>query len=785
MKPAHLPFLPRAVAPPRRPACLRPQRRRGHVGWCALVALGGGGCADEGAKHADPGPPVELVPYVEPVISTGGDGFGVGCGYPGAAVPLGLVKVSPDTANQYGAAPGVYHGGGYHANDSHITAFSHIHLHGVGLTDYGLLGFMPVDGMTEARRTDVGHMAAFSHTQEVASAGLYSVTLDDPAIGVRLSATEHTAVHEYSFPADVVDPTVLIDLGHVMDGGVVWSSGLQLDAESGTLEGWITQDGAMAAPFTLWFKAAFDQPIVGYGVWTDEGLQEGSAAVSTSDPGVGVEGIEISGVRNGAWLRFSGGTVRARVAVSLTDAAGARANFELEDAHGFDVEATAAAAAEAWEETFRPVSVWGGTEEERVLFASALYHSNLMPQRMGDADGRYLGFDGGLHLEAGSRYFSDMSLWDTYRTTHPLYTLLWPEAHQEMLRSLSRMAEQGGALPKWPIATWDGGFMVGSPAHIVAAEAWQKGLRDFGEDSLFTSALDMARGRGSPLYGARPDVATYDTYGYYPADLIGTSVSWTQEVAIADYALAQVDLLPTEERAFLADRANAWKELYDPAVGYFHGRNSDGSWVDFPGDGQWLDEYSEGNARQYLWLVHHDVPGLFEVLGGEATAVERLSDFFIESDQALYEVDRGFPQPWYWHGNEPDLQAAWLFSVADRPELSSQWVRWVRETWYGTGADGLAGNDDGGTLSAWYVWAALGLYPLAGTDQYLLADPVFPRASVRVGDGTFLITREGASREGGGGSLEITLDGEPLPHAWIRHEQIQPGGHLAFRWSAP
>lgn len=715
--------------------------------------------------------PRDLVDLVDPAIGTGGQGYSVGCAFPGPARPFGLVKPSPDTADESGISPGYYHGGGYHADDELVQGFSHLHAHGIGVTAYGVVALMPADGMDATKTAEEGYRLRMAEGSERASAGLYEVGLLDPAgeplVEVALTATDRTALHRYTF-AEGSTPTVILDLEHGLDGGEALGASLSMDPETGRFEGWMDSRGQMGPAFRTWFAGILDPAPTGWGSWGDGEPVEGQAAASGVDAG-------------GYWTfdpaALEGGVVSVRLALSLVDAEGAAANLEAEH-DGFDLEAGVAAARAAWEEAFAGVRVTGGEDEEAVIFATALYHALLMPTAIDDVDGRYRGFDDEIHVAEGHRYHTDFSLWDTYRTAHPLYTLLWPEAHTGMLRSLARMAEQGGALPLWPLATYDASVMLGSPASVVVGEAWQKALlraEDGGPDPdasvLLNAALDAAFDRVDLPYGARPDVALYDAHGYYPADQVDRSVAWTQEVSIADGALAPMAAALGEEEAaaLLEARARYYRNVYDPEVGYFHARDSDGLFAEDFDDRSWGDEYTEGNARQYLWLATHDPEGLIETLGGEAAAVERLSAFF---EASAREEQTFWPRENYWHGNEPDLHAPWLFAVAGRPDLTREWVDWVARTFYGTGPDGLAGNDDAGTLSAWFVFTAMGLYPMAGTDRYVLGQPRFSSVEFEVEGGTFLITAD----EGEG----VSLNGLPWAPPTLPHRAITAGGRLAF-----
>jgi predicted alpha-1,2-mannosidase len=757
------------------------------------------GCAPlPTAAPGDAVAPVDLLSRVDPFIATGGVGYGVGCAYPGPGVPFGLVKVSPDTSDAWGGSQGFYRGGGYHYDDVHIEAFSHMHLHGTGLTDYGSLGVMPLRGAAldggDATQTERdGRKAVFSHEDEQASPGRYAVRLLETGIEVELTASPHLALHRYAFPADIDDPTVLFDLGHALGAGSTTAGDLRIDrAASGGaphLTGSLTMDGEMSAPHQVWFAVEVDPPPARVGTWAD-GLV---------DPG----GTETSGVSVGAWLGFdpradgAPRTVHLRVALSLVDADGAVANLMAEpaDRGRFDWDGAADDARQAWADFLSPVRVWGGTDADQIKLATALFHIGQMPTLLSDADGRHRGFDGLVYdpfpLDDGAGgtrnrgYYSDFSLWDTYRTFHPALTLLWPETHGDLLWSLSRMVEEGGGIPRWPLANGDPGTMLGTPGHVVVAEALLKGLADFGEQALVDHAVAVATGAVEPPYGGRPDVARYHALGFYPADEVGRSVAWTQEVAIADHALvlaaeARPDLgVADADLALLREAAGYWRNLYDAELGWFHARNADGSFQELESESAWLEEYAEGNARQYLWLVPHDPEALFDTLGGEELALGRLEEFMEEAAVEQVEGLPGAPGAWYWHGNEPDIHAPWLFALAGRPDRTRHWVDWVVETLYTTGPDGLDGNDDGGTLSAWLLFADLGFYPLAGTDRYVLGEPRFPRIEIDVdgaADGApFTILRVGDGEIAG-----VLLNGQPLDAPELSHADLRAGGSLVF-----
>ncbi|NOY27830.1 MAG: glycoside hydrolase family 92 protein, partial [Oligoflexia bacterium] len=424
------------------------------------------------------------------------------------------------------------------------------------------------------------------------------------------------------------------------------------------------------------------------------------------------------------------------------------------------------------------------TEDDRTKLATALYHNLQMPTIFSDVDGRYTGFDKQIHT-SDHVYHTDYSLWDTYRTTHPLYTLLWPDWHRDILASLADMAQQGGNLPRWAAATGDAESMLGTPADIVWAEAWSKGIRGWGEDIVLPIAMAVALGQTDPPYGGRPDVSLLDTFGYSPADDQSNSVAWTQECAISDYALAEAasGMGWPDQAATLRRRSDAWSRLYNPETGWIQARYQDGSFVELSDPGVWNDMYAEGNARQYLWLAPQDPEALFDVLGGDDVALARLTEMMEQT--AAEEDDRleAVPNSWYWHGNEPSLHIPWLFGLAGRPDQSRYWVRWVMDTYYGTGPDGLTGNDDAGANSAWYVFAAMGIYPLAGTQRYVLGLPAFSQIEWDVdgpdGSAPFTISSD-VNPLDGLATVDITLNGVDWPSPFLSHDYLKPGGSLHF-----
>ena len=738
--------------------------------------LAAAGCGDN--VGPDPLPPVsDPIPYVDPFIGSGGFGYAAGSAFPGAAAPSGLAKVGPDTDGPFGTIA-FLHYAGYWFGDDTIQGFSHVHLHGTGLPDYGVLGLMPTDGPIDATRTTPdGYQSSFAKESERATPGYYDVTLDRGGIRVEITATPHAAHHRITFAAGQPG-NLVIDLAKHLASGAVDSAEMELIPEEQRIAGRLRSVGGMSDSFggyDLYFDAVTRQPWTEAVVWSDD---SGAPAVGTAAAGTGV----------GCGLSFaaSGQPVEVQVGLSFVSAEGARANREAE-MPAWDFEGTRASVEGAWRDLLSTILVEGGSEAERRIFYSALYRAFLMPTVASDVDGGYRFGAGEPAVADGFRFMTDMSLWDTYRTLHPLYDLVAPAVARDAVRSLVAMADVLGFFPKWPIATGESGVMLGASAEIVLADAYLKGVTDFDAARAYGILRAAALGAEAPAAGrgGRGDVDEYLDLGYVPASR-DRSASTTVEYAWDDRALSGLAAALGEQADAerLAERSLGWRQLHDPEVGFVRARNADGSWPpagDFDPT-EFRDEYAEANAWQTVFSALHDPEGMSELAGGPDALVLRLEELFAQAEVDLAARPPGdmiassLPRPFYWHGNEPDIHTAYLFALAGRPDLTAHWVDWIRASLYTDGADGLAGNDDGGTLSSWYVWSALGLYPIAGTERYILGAPIFTRARVRVPGGTLTIE----AGEGGERTGRVLLDGAPVDGGEVRHGDLAAGRTLRF-----
>lgn len=710
----------------------------------------------EGMPAATP-----LIQWVDPFVGTGGLGFGTGSAFPGPQVPFGLARPGPDTALPGGIALNFAHCSGYSDQDTVVMGFSQTRMHGTGIVDYGAVSFMPTLGFEPGKAAPKGVMQSFMKADERASPGYYRTLLAD-GIDVELTATERVGLHRFSFPAGQPQ-AVVMDLGRALPDVEVVASSFTVDPAGAGVSGSMHVAGGYSkrsGGVELHFAARFSRQFSGHGVWQDDEI----VADETSRAGTAV----------GAYFEFDGGEpVTLAVGLSFVDPEHAAMNLDAE-APDLDFEAARAAAEQKWEDLLARVELHGESERDFRMFYTALYHTLMMPTLATDIDGSYRGLDKQVHQADGFTYYTDFSMWDTYRTLHPLLTLLYPEIQTQLLRSLTAMATDGGFMPRWPLGTGYTDGMVGESATVVFADSIIKGL-DPEAVRLADAYAAMRKTAMEPVppnspYGGRAGVTDYIELGYVPVESGGSSVSWTLESAYDDHALAILAeaLGEQDDAAMFAARAQNYKNTYDPATGLMIGRLKNGDFVTDVDELAWQDYYAEGNALQYTWFVPHDIEGLAELMGGRDPMLARLTDLFLNSEAEILTL---MPQQYYWQGNEPDIHYAFIFSALGDPASSARWSRWISENRFRDDPGGLPGNDDAGTMSAWYVFAAAGLFPIAGTDLYLVGSPRFTRATFHLPAGDLVLDAPETSKT----NLYIdaaTLNGAALETARINHAQL-------------
>lgn len=733
------------------------------------------------AIHADdPLPPNSLSDYVNPFIATGGNRHVCGNNPPAATVPFGMVRLCPDTISATGATASNMSGYFYH--DPHIIGFSHTRLCGTGAIDGG--HFRVIPGRSDMSIDDIReHRLEYSHDQESASPGYYSVTLPSVSATAELTTTTRVGLHRYTWDADV-SPRLLIDVGSALGRGRSTECAVTIDADRREITGQVRTFGSFSGRYgglQVFFAAHCLKPWASCDTWSEETIQRDSTQAAGDDVGVA--------------LTFEASTqpqpIEIAIAISHVSIDNAKENLRTELAdQTFD--SVRSAASEQWNNLLSTAQVEGATADDRTIFYTALFRSMMMPTTFNDVNGQYRGFDKQVHEADGFTYYTDMSLWDTFRTTHPLYTLLVPDRHRDMLRSLVLMARQGGNLPRWPSGYGFTNSMFGAPTEVAVAEAWLKGIRDFDVDTawqVMRRAAMQAAPEGSAWSGRRA-IEEYIRLGYCPSDKMSGAVAKTLEYASTDAAISRLAaaLGHDDDARLFAERSLNYRNLWNPETQYFQPRDSNGdfstplkptllTYFDFTG--RYTDDYVEGSALQWRWAVSHDAAGLVSLFSSPEEFASELNTFFENAPAGVGRLPNGY----YWQGNQPDIHAVWLFNAAGRPDLTQKWVRWILRTKHGTGPDGLDGNDDGGTLSAWYVLSSLGFYPVVGTDRYELGSPLWSQATLQLGGGTLQIIAENYSPD----HIyvkKVELNGRVLDRTWFTHDEIVNGGTLTFHMTA-
>ncbi len=688
-----------------------------------------------------------LISYVNPMIGTGGHGHT----FPGATMPFGMVQLSPDTRLE-----GWDGCSGYHYSDSILYGFSHTHLSGTGVSDYGDVLFMPVSGKpyfnNGVNNPDSGYASRFSHQHEKAFPGFYSVFLSDYQIRVDLTASTRAGFQRYTFPKKE-EAYVVLDLDH---RDKVIDNQLTIINDS-TIAGKRISD-AWAREQHVYFYTVFSEPFQEFKV-----NQNGEDRLFS-----GKQGIK-------AWFSFpDAGEVMVKTGVSAVDIDGARQNLS-EEIPDWNFDNIRLQAEQKWEDEFQKIVVEGGTQAQKISFYTALYHAFIHPNTYHDADGRYRGRDMKIHkLDSGEEHYTVFSLWDTFRATHPLFTLVQPEKTIHFIRTMLRQYQQGDRLPVWELAANETDCMIGYHAVPVIADAFLKGLDDFDESLALESMVHSAM---ENRYGLKD----YKKLGFIPSENEGESVSKTLEYAYDDWCIARMAGFMGEselKRSYLK-RAQQWKNLYDPNTKFMRAKTY-GHWFKPFDPAEVNYHYTEANAWQYNFFVPQDVNTMIDWMGGIAEFDILLTRLFTESSETTgrHQADITGLIGQYAHGNEPSHHMAYLFNYAQKPWKTQKYVRQIMETMYSPTPGGLSGNEDCGQMSAWYVFSAMGFYPVTpGDSLYALGAPLFDKIRLNTGDKEFVITNENTSQTY---VDELLLDGTPYRKAFLTHRQILEGGEMQF-----
>ncbi|MCX6230560.1 MAG: GH92 family glycosyl hydrolase [Bacteroidetes bacterium] len=713
--------------------------------------------------------------YVNPFIGTGAvDSLSLsGSNFPGACMPFGLVQLSPDT-REYPDDPC----SGYDYNDPTILGFSHTHLNGTGCPDLYDFLFMPYGGDIKWKAgSDDGKTKGFRskylHINEKAVPGYYSVLLDDYSIKAEMTATEHCGMHRYSF-TDNKPYHLIVDLDHSLVRNSpyrfvkILSSQVRV-IDNKTIEGYRIISG-WAKLRKVYFRAEFSRP------FDSHIFREGQ--YEFADVTVGNH-AELKIIMN--FNKDNDKPLLVKVGISSVSAEGARENLAAE-IKNFDFENIALQAGKAWNKELSCVDI-EGSEKQKTIFYTGLYHLFIQPNNIADVSGNYLSTDDNIKNAADKRHYSTFSLWDTYRAAHPLYTLLQKDRTAGFINSLLRQYQTYGYLPIWQLWGTDTYCMIGNHAIPVIVDAFMKGIPgiDFKLAYEAVKASSINSHKNAPFN-------ILDKYGFFPEDLQTQSVSITLEIAYNDWCVAQMakKMGHEDDYQFFLKRSGSYKNLFDKNIGFFRAKDSKGDWINpfnplaYGGNGGF--PFTEGNAWQYLWYVPQDVPSFIDLMGGDKKFTQKLDTFF-NLDAKPEDVNgnaSGFIGQ-YAHGNEPSHHIVYLFDFTNEPWKAQFYSAKIMNELYNDQHSGYSGNEDCGQMSAWYIFSAMGFYPVNPANSvYCFGSPQLAKACINLAEGKqFKIITNNA----GGENIyiqKILLNGKPYTRNYITHNDIVSGGVIEF-----
>ena len=693
------------------------------------------------------------VDYVNPFIGTGGHGHT----FPGATVPFGMVQLSPDTRLE-----GWDGCSGYHYSDTVVYGFSHTHLSGTGIADYCDILLMPTSGKYYLNNgyhkgVDNGYASRFSKKTEKASPGYYSVKLKDYGIYVALTATKRAGFQRYTFPKDK-KAFVTLDLTH--RDKVLASNFRQINAYE--VEG-MRRSQSWARDQYLYYYIRFSQPIQKLYLALDDTLTNKTQ----------VEGTNIK-------VAFDFGKLKDKVlliktGISAVSREGAKKNLTAE-IPGWDFDAVHKQARAAWNKELNKIQV-KSNNTNKTIFYTALYHTMMAPNLYMDVDGKYRGTDLKIHQAKGFTNYTVFSLWDTFRATHPLYTIIERKRDADFIKTFLHQYENGGQLPVWELAGNYTGCMIGYHSVPVIVDAWVKGIRSFNPEEALKAMKHSAMADHLGL-------ASYKKYGYIPADKESESVSKTLEYAYDDWCIAQMAkaLNKSNDSRYFLQRAQSYKNLYDPQTGFMTPKIH-GLWK-YPFHPTEVDfNYTEGNAWQYSFFVPQDVSGLMKLMGGKEKFAQKLNQLFTTSSKLT-----GREQPditgligQYAHGNEPSHQIAYLYDYAGKPWKTQAMVHKILYEMYADKPNGLAGNEDCGQMSAWYVLSAMGFYAVTpGSDIYAIGTPILKESRINLENGKSFVIKAENLTKGNKYIQSARLNGVTYNKSYLTQQTIMHGGELVF-----
>lgn len=708
--------------------------------------------------------------YINPFIGSGAfDSKSLlGATYPGATTPFGMVQLSPDTKD----APTGHEPSGYDYSLDRIYGFTHTHLSGTGCESLCDILVMPVtQTLQQASETkEFDFSSHFSHQNEKATAGYYSVKLDDNGVLAELTATTRTGMHRYTFPKGA-NNVVLVDVNHSVTKWYgrhrIYDSGLHLVNDT-TLEGFRIMDDWQRMR-KVYFHAVFSRPVK-HTLFMHKKLKF-------------FDGDRTNGTNEHCFLEFeeSDQPLIVKVAISPNSVENARLN--MAENPGWDFDRVHQNAVAAWEKELSNIRV-DGTYDQKCIFYTGLYHAYIQPNTISDINGEYMRTDYvTAMLPKGDTHYSTFSLWDTFRAAHPLYTLLKTDRVAGFVNSMIRQYDTYGYLPIWQLWGTENYCMIGNHAIPVMVDAALKKLPGVDAEKVYEAvkATSMREHQNWPC-------KTWDKYGYMPENLQTQSVSITLECSFDDACVARLAkaLGKTADYEYFARRSRNYRNLFDSTTGFFRGKDDKGNWIEpfdpltYGNNGG--NPYTEGNAWQYLWYVPHDVPDLVKLLGGAKKFEQKLTQFFtLTTDNAGKDHNASGFIGQYAHGNEPSHHCAYLFDYVGKPQLTAYYANKVMNELYLNRVDGYSGNEDCGQMSSWYVFSSMGFYPTdPASGRYDFGSPQFRRVDITLPNGRTFVVK--TNRKGADDYVikKVVLNGKPLKTHYITHDQILAGGTLEF-----
>ena len=733
-------------------------------------------------SSSQPPPSDALIAYVNPLIGTAPGTTASaqrhsesgselrGQTFPAVGVPFGMTNWTPQTqaSEQKCLSP-------YYYQDDSIQGFRASHwMSGSCTQDYGSVTLMATTG--ELHTGAAERASVFSHDTETATPSYYAVDLADYGLRAEVTGVSRSGMLQFSPSGDEAMHLIIEPNSDEGEGSV------EIYPERNEVAGYnpvhrIYQGWGERAGFSGYFVIQFEEPFDTYGVWRGNTIQDN---VPKADGNGQAVGAYVS------WAQRDQ-PVRVRVGTSFTSEAQARKNLAAEIAH-WDFNKVRQQSEQAWDNELSKIRIAGGSDEQKTMFYTALYHAMLLPREFSDTDRAYVGFAGTqkVHQAKGEHYYADFSMWDTFRAVHPLQTLINPKRSADMVQSLVTKAEQGEWLPIFPAWNSYTSAMIGDHVTATIGDAWMKGMTGFDQELAYRmmrqNAFKMNTDTASYRSGkGRRALDSYLQYNYIPLeDSVPDSfhqreqVSRTLEYAYDDFVLSQVakKLEKEDDYQALRDRAKNYRHVFDTTTGYVRGRYANGEWITpFDPHATRAPFITEGSPAQYTWYVPHDVAGLMQLMGGREAFVQKL--------------DSMFEQRYYWHGNEPGHQTAYLYAYAGEPWKTQRWVRDIIRNEYSAAPGGLSGNEDAGQMSAWLVFSTMGFYPVTpGIPCYVLGSPAFEEVTIDVGKNqTFTLRGEGNAEENGY-IQSATLNGEPLNRSYLWHREIVAGGELVLQMGA-